>query len=61
MKASIDKEKCIGCGTCEALCEAVFEVSNGKSSLKKDKLSDKDTLCVEEAVKTCPTQAIKLE
>lgn len=56
----IDKIKCIGCGTCEAMCSNIFEVVDGKSKVKKDKLEEKDTECAREAEKACPTQAIKV-
>jgi len=57
---SIDKTKCIGCGTCEAMCSDIFEIIDGKSKVKKDKLEDKDIKCATEAEKACPTQAIKI-
>jgi len=57
---SIDKIKCIGCGTCEAMCGEVFEIIDGKSEVKKGKPEEKDKPCVKQAETACPTQAIKI-
>ncbi len=55
---SVDKEKCIGCGACAAVCEAVFEMKDdGKAHVKKGKEKAKDP-CVKEAADGCPVQAI---
>jgi len=50
----IDKEKCIGCGTCAAVCEEVFEMDGDKAKVKEQK----DVPCVKEAIDTCPVDAI---
>jgi ferredoxin len=51
----INKEKCIGCGLCVSVCEEVFELGDdGKAKVKEQK----DVPCVEQAVKSCPVQAI---
>lgn len=55
---SVDKEKCIGCGSCAAACEGVFEMSDGKAHVKKGKEKSKEP-CVKEAVEMCPVDAIK--
>jgi len=34
MKVTIDRENCIGCGACEAVCPEVFKLADeGKSSI----------------------------
>jgi len=34
MKVTIDRENCIGCGACEAVCPEVFQLADdGKSSI----------------------------
>ena len=58
MKVTVDQEKCIGCGACEATCSDVFELKDGKSQVK-----EKNTVkeCAKEAESACPVQAIKVE
>lgn len=59
MKIKIDKEKCIGCGTCVSLCEEVFELSDyGRAQTKKDANFKKNKECIKEAEMACPVQAI---
>ena len=54
----IDKEACIGCGSCVAVCDSVFEMDGMKAKVKKGQ--EKSTSpCVKEAIETCPTSAIK--
>lgn len=55
---SVDKEKCIGCGSCAALCPEVFEMKGDKAIVKADST---DKLCAKEAADACPIQAIKIE
>jgi ferredoxin len=55
---SVDKEKCIGCGACASICDGVFEIKDGKSTVKKGKEKAKDP-CVKDAVESCPVGAIK--
>ena len=52
----IDKEKCIGCGTCSALCDEVFELEDGKAHVKPG--ADTSKPCVKEAEESCPVDAI---
>jgi ferredoxin len=71
MKVQIDREGCIGCGVCEALCSEVFKlVEDGKSSIaekyRKGSLGEgevgKDLVaCVESARDSCPVSVIKTE
>jgi len=57
-KINIDKKKCIGCGSCEAICPQSFEMKDGKAQAKKQKV-DKLT-CEKDAESSCPTQAITI-
>ena len=51
----IDKEKCIGCGTCQSICPEVFEIDdNGKAKI----ISEKNPKCIKEAIKSCPVDVI---
>ena len=50
----VDKEKCIGCGACAAVCPASFEMAgDGKAEAKGD--SD----CAEAGKNSCPVNAIE--
>ena len=71
MKVTIDRENCIGCGACEAVCPEVFQLADdGKSSIVEkyqkggpDKGGVKDELasCVESAKDSCPVEVINVE
>ena len=38
MKVVLNRDACIGCGACAALCEDIFEIDNeGLSKVKKEK------------------------
>ena len=51
----INKEECIGCGTCSAVCPEVFELTDdGKAKVK----AQKKIPCVKEAIDSCPVDAI---
>lgn len=58
VKITIDKNLCIGCGSCAAICPSSFKMKDGKAVPVKIE-SDDD--CVEEAKNSCPTGAIMLE
>jgi len=60
MKVKIDKEKCIGCGSCEAVCPDFFKMDDEyKAYFKENKEGDRD--CIKEAVDICPVQVIEIE
>lgn len=63
MKPKIDKEKCIGCGTCASLCGEVFELKDGHAQViaKDDTVIEKNKDEIKQAVEACPVQAISLE
>jgi len=61
MRIKINTKKCLGCGMCMNLCPKVFELKNGKSSIKKDAPLEKHKNCINQAISLCPAQAIKLE
>jgi len=51
----VNKKKCIGCGTCPGICPEVFEMGeDGKAKVK----AQKNLPCVEEAIDSCPVDAI---
>ena len=51
--ATIDKEKCIGCGACVSACPKGFGLSDGKAHVKDSKAK-----CIKEAIDSCPVDAI---
>lgn len=56
----VDKEKCVGCGACIALCPTVFTMGNdGKSNVVKCDGASEDE--IQQAVDACPVQAISWE
>jgi len=57
MTIKIDKEKCIGCGSCAAICPEAFEMKDGKAHVKSFGSKAK---CVKEAADSCPVDAIKV-
>lgn len=58
MTIRVDKELCIGCGTCSAMCPDVFAMdADGKSEV----ISQENMDCARNAASACPTQAIKLD
>ncbi|MDD5110279.1 MAG: ferredoxin [Patescibacteria group bacterium] len=58
MPIQINPEKCLGCGTCAALCPDVFELATDKARVKNP---TSDAPCVQEAVAACPAQAISVQ
>jgi len=60
MKPTVNEETCIGCGTCESLCSAVFKVQDdGKAHvLEADFEANKD--CINQAKEACPVQSISV-
>lgn len=71
MKITLERIKCIGCGTCASVCPTVFVIDTiGKSHLKEFSGSDsneieeievKEERCAKEAAEFCPVQCIKVK
>lgn len=61
MKPKIDRDLCIGCGACQALCPEVFKLDDGKSTVLEgvDYKANKEG--IEKAIENCPVQAISWE
>ena len=53
---TVDEEKCIGCGSCSAICDEVFEMRDMKAKVKAG--ADTSKPCVKEAIDICPVDAI---
>jgi len=68
-KIIIEREKCIGCGSCVALCPKSFEIADdGKAFIKDGKKDSKNNVeletekigCAQEAADSCPVQCIHI-
>jgi len=56
----VDKESCIGCGTCVAIAPKTFKLGDdGKAEVIES--SDDSGEKIKEAAEACPVKAIKLE
>jgi ferredoxin len=56
-KVKVNKEKCIGCGACVAICPEVFELKAGKAIVKKAQTNKE---CAKQAADSCPVNAITI-
>jgi len=67
MKVTLDKEKCVVCFSCVAICPEVFEGKDDGTVDVKDEYKGKDITDAElqdkvrEAASACPTGAIVIE
>lgn len=62
-KITLDKSKCIGCGTCWSLCDKFFEEGEeNKSKLKggEEEMDTEELGCAQNAAEACPVQCIKI-
>lgn len=57
-KIKVDQPKCIGCGSCEAICPKTFTLKDGKALAKKTTIDKID--CEEQARESCPVDAISI-
>lgn len=59
-KLVVGQDKCIGCGTCVALCPKVFKLGdNGKAEVVNQKGDTEEN--IQNAIDSCPVEAIKWE
>ena len=62
MKVGVDRDRCVGSGTCEALAPDVFEVDDdGVLRLLREEPADGEQSDVRDAVTACPTRALTLD
>ena len=62
MKVVVNKDNCIGCGACEAICPEVFQLNDdGLSTVINDEITSELEDNVKEAIEGCPTSAISEE
>lgn len=59
MKVKVNKDACIGCGACAAICPDVFEIDDeGLSTVTNEEVPSENVDEAKEAVESCPTSAI---
>ncbi len=57
MPAEVDKEKCVGCGSCEGECPVeAIKVVDGVATVKKD-----DCVSCGACKEACPAEAIEIK
>ena len=60
MKLRVDKDICIGCGACGAICPDVFEIDDdGLATAIVDEVSEEIMEDAIDAKEGCPVDAIK--
>ena len=57
----VDEDLCIGCGTCEDICPAVFKLGDDGFSHVIDPDGCAAAGCCEDAAEECPADAISIE
>lgn len=59
MKVKVNKEACIGCGACAAICDKVFVIDDeGLSKVLNPEVKKDDEQAAKDAIESCPTGAI---
>lgn len=69
MKIVVERNKCIGCGSCAAVCDKFFEMTednlahlkNSVKNVENEELEVNEADCAKEAADICPVQIIKIE
>lgn len=61
MRVVIDGDKCTGLGLCESIAPEYFEVQDDGSLLLLQEPGEDQRSLLEEAVRSCPTTALRLE
>jgi ferredoxin/predicted GNAT family acetyltransferase len=62
MRVLVDRDRCVGSGTCEALAPDVFEVDDdGVLVVLREEPADGEEPDVRDAVTACPTRALSLD
>jgi len=69
MKIKLERNKCIGCGSCVAVCDKYFEmgednlsnIKGGQMAGENMELEINEVGCAKEAAEICPVQIIKIE
>lgn len=60
IKVNLERDKCIGCGACAAVCPDNWEMADdAKTNFKKEEVEELG--CNMDAAKGCPVNCIHLE
>ena len=60
MKLNVDKDICIGCGACAAICPDVFEIDDdGLAKVTTEEINEEFVEDAVDAKEGCPVDAIK--
>ena len=60
-RVEVDRERCVGSGSCEMLAPEVFEVGDdGVVAVLRPLSGPDDRALAEDAVQACPTRALSL-
>jgi ferredoxin len=61
MQVILDRDKCTGLGICESIAPDHFEIDDdGDLVLLRTDVSDAERVTLEDAVRSCPTGALRL-
>lgn len=61
MKAHVKEDACIGCGTCVAIAESVFQIGDdGLAKVIAEEVVEEEKENVQDAAESCPTSAIEI-
>lgn len=61
MRAYVDKETCIGCGTCPAVCPDIFKMNDdGKAAAVDAEIANELKEAARDAASSCPVEAITI-
>lgn len=62
MRGKVDKDACIGCGLCAAICEEIFIMDDDGKAVAKDIDIDPNNIPgAKDAEAQCPVSAIVIE
>ena len=62
MKASVNRDECIGCGLCAGICPEVFEMDDENlAAVIADPVPTEVEAQAQEAADSCPVSAITIE
>ena len=53
MKVKVNKEACIGCGACAAICDKIFKINDEGLSIVKGEDITEETVSAMEACPVC--------